>query len=157
MNRLLSIPLLLATCGLCFFAGYKLGKESLPPAAITSEAIAEEAPIQQLTDTVELPQVTVELPTAESARNPMEVRSQETVQIFFDKNGRELVAVIVEVHQNSLKIRRQADGQEMNLPVNMLSPEDQAFAAYLWEHQPTKSSVAPSKSMEDTIWDELFQ
>lgn len=158
MNRLLTIPLLLGTCALCFFAGYKLGKESQPTPAPASEVIVEEAPIEQLTDTGAQPQVTVEAPKAEPAQDPLALRAEETVQTFFDQNGRKLVAQILEVKADSLKIRRQADGRTLDLPVNMLSTEDQAFTAYLWEKQLKKSSsAAPSQSMEDKTWDELFK
>lgn len=109
MNRLLSIPLLLGTCTLCFVAGYKLGKESQPPAAIPTEAIVVEAPVQQLTDTSQQPQVapqvtpqlTVEKPKNEPALNPLELRAQETVQTFFDTNDRKLVAEILEARVDS--------------------------------------------------------
>ena len=109
MNRLLTIPLLLGTCALCFFAGYKLGKESQPPAAIASEATIEEAPIQQLTDTAAQPQLTVELAKAEPVQNPLALRAEETVQTFFDQNDRKLVAEILEVRVDSLKVKRQSD------------------------------------------------
>ncbi len=161
MNRLISIPLLLATCALCFVAGYRLGKESQPPAAVASETIVAEAPIQQLTDTGALPHVTAEPSQEEPVSepvNPLALRAEETVQTFFDKNERPLVAEILEVQADSLQVRRQIDGAELELPVNMLSAEDQAFAAYLWKNQPKKSSsAAPIQSNEDMIWDELFK
>lgn len=158
MNRLLSVPLFLSTCALCFFAGYKLGKESHSAVTIAAETITEETPIQQLSDTVEQPQLSLELPKGKPVQNSFESRAKETIQTFFDKDERKLVAQILEVQEDSLKIRRQADGKELELPVSMLSPEDQAFAAYLWEQQPKKSSpVTPSKSMENMVWDELFK
>jgi hypothetical protein len=158
MTRFLSIPLLLATCALCFVAGYKLGKESQPPAPIAAERIAEQAPIRQLTDASAQPPIAPPAPKDEPVQNPFAVRAKEPLQTFFDKNERTLVAQILEVKADSLKIRRQADGAELELPVAMLSAEDQAFAAYLWEHAPKKSnSPAPSRSMEDKIWDELFK
>ena len=158
MPRLLSLPLLLATCALCFVAGYKLGKESQPPAPIAAAIIAEQAPIQQLTDTSGQPPVAPQAATDQPVQNSFAVRAEETLQTFFDKDERKLVAQILEVTADSLKIRRQADGAELELPVAMLSAEDQAFAAYLWAQTPTKSdSPAPSRSMEDKIWDELFK
>ena len=158
MPRLLSIPLLLATCALCFVAGYKLGTESQPPAPIAAEIIAEQAPIQQLTDSSVQPPVAPQAPTDQPVQNSFAVRAEETLQTFFDKDERKLVAQILEVTADSLKIRRQADGAELELPVAMLSAEDQAFAAYLWAQTPKKSnSPAPSRSMEDKIWDELFK
>jgi hypothetical protein len=158
MPRLLSIPLLLATCALCFVAGYKLGKESPAPTPLTAAIIAEQAPIQQLTDSSVQPPVAPQAATDQPVQNSFAVRAEETLQTFFDKDERKLVAQILEVTADSLKIRRQADGAELELPVAMLSAEDQAFAAYLWAQTPTKSnSPAASQSMEDKIWDELFK
>jgi len=158
MTRLLSIPLLLATCALCFVAGYKLGNESQPPAPIVGEIIAEQAPILQLTDTSGQSPLAPAALKDEPIKNPFALRADETLQTFFDKNERTLIAQILEVKADSLKIRRQADGVELELPVAMLSAEDQAFAAYLWMQTPKKSdSPAPSRSMEDKIWDELFK
>jgi len=158
MTRLLSIPLLLATCALCFVAGYKLGNESQPPAPIAAEIIAEQAPILQLTDTSGQSPLAPAALKDEPIKNPFALRADETLQTFFDKNERTLIAQILEVKADSLKIRRQADGVELELPVAMLSAEDQAFAAYLWMQTLKKSdSPAPSRSMEDKIWDELFK
>ncbi|CAA6676485.1 MULTISPECIES: hypothetical protein [unclassified Lentimonas] len=165
MMRFVSLILFLATAALCFFAGYKLGKESQPSAPAVSEAIAEEAPIATLSDTTNPPQVIVEqAPQPESIEDPLALRAKETVQTFFDNNDRKLVAEVLEVKADSLKVRRQADGVELNVPVSMLSAEDQAFAAYLYEQQPAISAPAPSKapgktsgSMEDMVWDELFK
>jgi hypothetical protein len=154
--RFVSLTLFLLAAALCFVAGYKLGKDSLPPVVITSEPTVEEAPIQQLTDTGDQVQVAVEPTVVEPEQSPLELRAQETMQTFFDKNERKLVAEILEVKEDSLKVRRQSDGQELEVPVAMLSSEDQAFAAYLWAQQP-KESQNSSQSMEDMIWDELFQ
>lgn len=156
--RFITIALFLVAATLCFVAGYKVGKESPRPPTAVAEIIEEEAPIQPLTDTVKLPQIAVELPNAEPIPNPFALRAEETVQTFFDKNERKLVAEILEVRADSLKVKRQSDGYKFELPVAMLSSEDQAFAAYLWEQQSKESSPAPSsQSMEDKIWDELFK
>ena len=102
--------------------------------------------------------IALEAPKDQPAQNSFAVRAEETLQTFFDKDERKLVAQILEVTADSLKIRRQADGAELELPVAMLCAEDQAFAAYLWAQAPTKSnSPAASQSMEDKIWDELFK
>jgi len=121
MTRLLSIPLLLATCALCFVAGYKLGNESQPPAPIVAEIIAEQAPILQLTDTSGQSPLAPAALKDEPIKNPFALRADETLQTFFDKNERTLIAQILEVKADSLKIRRQADGVELELPVAMLS------------------------------------
>jgi hypothetical protein len=164
MPRLFSIPLLLATCALCFVAGYKLGKESHPPAPLAAKITAEEARIRQLTDTGAQPPLAPQASTDQPVQHSFAIRAEETLQTFFDKDERKLVAQILEVTADSLKIRRQADGAELELPVAMLCAEDQAFAAYLWAQVPTKrnspaknNSPAASQSMEDKIWDELFK
>ena len=158
MPRLFSIPLLLTTCALCFVAGYKLGKESPAPAPLPAAIIAGQAPIQQLTDSNVQPPVALQVPTDQPVQNYFAVRAEQTLQTFFDKNERKLVAQILEVTTDSLKIRRQADDAELELPVAMLCAEDQAFAAYLWAQKPAKSnSPGASQSMEDKIWDELFK
>ena len=158
MPRLLSIPLLLATCALCFVAGYKLGKESPAPTPLTAAIITEQAPIRQLTDTGAQPPLAPHASTDQPVQHSFAIRAEETLQTFFDKDERKLVAQILEVTADSLKIRRQADGAELELPIAMLCAEDQAFAAYLWAQVPTKSnSPTASQSMEDKIWDELFK
>ena len=133
------------------------GKESQPLAPAAPEAIMEEAPIAELTDTGEQSQLIVERPTDGPEQDPFALRAAEPVQTFFDKNERKLVAQILEVKADSLKVRRDSDGKELELPVAMLSAEDQAFAAYLWQQQPSKATPKPSQSMEDLIWDELFK
>ena len=159
--RYLSLALFLIAAVLCFVAGYKVGKESKPSTPTVSEAMTEEAAIATLSDTASPPQAIVEqLPQAEANEDPLALRAKETVQTFFDKNDRKLVAQILEVKVDSLKVRRQTDGVELNLPFNMLSEEDQAFATYLYEQQPKGTTQAPSisgKSMEDMVWDELFK
>ena len=161
MMRFASIIPFLAIAALCFFAGYKLGKESQPLASAVSEAVSEEAPIPTLSDTPNPPPVILEQALqVESNEDPLALRAKETVQTFFDKNERKLMAQILEVKVDSLKVRRQTDGAELHVPVSMLCEEDQAFAAYLWEQQPAPITPLPSKttkSMEDMVWDELFK
>lgn len=162
--RLLRLALVLIAAVLCFVAGYKLGQLN-PPTPVTAEAVVQEAPIAQLTDTGDQikVQVTPEpiVTDMAAAQSPLELRAQDTIQTFFDTNGRELIAQVLEVQKDSLKVRRQSDGQELSLPISMLSSDDQAFAAYLWQQQGSKVSAAPSstssQSMEDMIWDELFK
>lgn len=57
---------------------------------------------------------------------------------FSDTKGRQLIAEIIEVQTDALKIRRQSDRRVMQLPVEMLCPKDKAFAAYLWEQKNRK-------------------
>jgi hypothetical protein len=155
--RFVSLALFLVAAALCFVAGYKLGKDSQPPTLIASQTSTEEAPIAELSDTGNQPQLTVELPKDEPTPHLLALRAKETIQTFFDTNERKLVAQILEVREDSLKVRRQSDGKELELPLAMLSTEDQAFAAYLWEQQPKTSAAAPSRSAEDIFWDELFK
>ena len=165
--RYVSLTLILIAAVLCFVAGYQVGKQS-QPSVPAGEGTAEGAPVQTLSDSANLPQIAADQSPQgepETTVNPFTLREKETIQTFFDQNERKLVGEILEVKVDSLKVRRQADGAELNVPVNMLSEEDQAFAAYLWEQQPqTATSPTPTptpsqsgKSMEDKIWDELFR
>ena len=164
MNRLISITLLLTTCALCFFAGYKLGQDSLGSTETASTANVEtpSPSLEQLTDTGSQPQLTVEplvvvTAATDPQHSPLALRAQKTMQTFFDTKERKLIAEILQVNADSLRIRRQSDGQELDLPVAMLSSEDRAFAAYLWAQQPKEVATPSSQSMEDLIWDELFK
>jgi len=159
--RYVSLTLILIAAVLCFVAGYQVGKKSQPAAPAIADVTDETVPVPTLTDSANPPQVVAEpLPVdePEPVEHAFALRAKEVVQTFFDQNERKLVAEILEVKADSLKVRRQADGVELNVPVNMLSEEDQAFAAYLWEQQP-KTAAAPTsdQSMEDIIWDELFK
>lgn len=166
--RFLTFILILATAAICFVAGFKLGQSNPPVAATPVPEVAVE--VEPVIDTAEPIQVTVDTPEpVEVAQNPMELRAQSTIQTFFDTTGRELIAEILVVGKDSLKVRRQSDGLELDLSVSMLSPEDQAFAAYLWKEQGSQNLAAPnssaspfdntstSQSEEDKIWEELFQ
>ena len=72
---------------------------------------------------------------SESAADSFESRARQSLITFTDATGRTLVAEILEVEATGLKIRREADRRVLTLPVDMLSEEDQAFTAYLWERQ----------------------
>lgn len=72
-------------------------------------------------------------------------RTLKQVQVLSDATGRKLVAEILEVRADSLKIRRQSDYRIIQLPHSMLCAEDQAFAAYLWKQQILESSITHSK------------
>ena len=69
-------------------------------------------------------------------------RARQTVQTLSDKNGRQIVAEIINVQAGSLKVRRQNDQHILQLPHSLLCAEDLAFAAYLWEQQILKESNA---------------
>ena len=155
--RYVSIALFLIATSLCFLAGYKLGKDSQPSVVVVTERIVEEVPIAILTDTPDQTTVTLEVPEVEPEQDPLELRAEETVQTFFDKNERKLVAEILEVRADSLKVKRQYDGYKLELPVAMLSAEDRAFAAYLWEQQSEQAAPSTSQSEEDIFWDALFE
>ena len=111
-------------------------------------------------------------------------RARQTIQTFSDTKGRQLIAEIIEVKTDSLKIGRQADRRVMQLPVEMLCTKDKAFAAYLWKQKTRQQSnaadtelhmtkradtitslnsveglnttVAPSSSVADQVWANLF-
>ncbi len=159
--------LLLAIAALCFYSGYtvgiKKGRIMRPPAAAATPA---EVPPPAATAAAEPTPITVE--TAAPAAQPTDastetmllehehaLRAAQTPYTFTDQTGRQLVADVMEAHADNLKIRRQSDGYVLTLPVTMLSEKDQAFAAYLAQKS-NPQSKAETRSMEEMIWDELF-
>ena len=137
--RYVSLTLILIAAVLCFVAGYQVGKKSQPSAPAIADVTDETVSVPTLSDSANPPQVVAEtLPVdePEPVEHAFALRAKELVQTFFDQNERKLVAEILEVKADSLTVRRQADRKEFDLPVKLLSTEDQAFAAYLWEQQP---------------------
>jgi formiminotetrahydrofolate cyclodeaminase len=88
----------------------------------------------------------------------MAARAEQQFIVLTDKEGRELNAEILEVAADALKVRRYVDFRIVNVPVNMLSVEDQAFAAYLLKPKAADSEpVAPGGVLsEKGILDRIF-
>jgi hypothetical protein len=127
--------------------------EALQPAAAPALAID---PLEDKGDAIQIEFEPAEATAPLNDDEHFARRAQATIQTLSDNTGRQLVAEILEVKADSLKIRRQSDRRILQLPVAMLSPGDKAFAAYLWEqHKPKETNAA--SSMEDMIWDELFK
>ena len=161
--RFLSFALFMFVAALCFMAGYKVGKESPSPTYTRSANGIEDALRSEPTDIddfmpiIKAPSVNTAADLDRATQHPLAERAKEPVQTFFDTNGRKLVAKILEVRADSLTVQRQSDGQELHLPLYMLVAEDQAFVAYLKDHQDSKPANDSLQSMEDKIWDELFR
>ena len=82
----------------------------------------------------------------------MRTRAEQEKQLFTDQQGRELVAIILDVRPDGFMIRRTVDNAEMNLPLSLLSEKDQAFHHYLLEDKKAKE-----KARDEINWDELFK
>lgn len=78
-------------------------------------------------------------------------RSQLQWVTFTDLKGRHLVAEIVEVKEDAVRIRRKLDEVEMDLPVHLLCAADQAFFKYLKDPKPRDDFKASD------IMDNLFK
>ena len=128
MTRFIYLILILAAAALCFFSGYKLGQMSANTLTI-SETIDDGTAIGQLSDTVDTMQDEADTLAVEPSSNPLELRAQESIQTFFDTNERKLVAEILEVHADSLKVRRQADGRDLPGPLRHIQAPQLAVAA----------------------------
>lgn len=170
MIRILSVISILIACALCFLAGYKIGQRPAALDPLNAEPIATE-PLKPLTaevqpqpvapEPVEIEKVEV-APSLELTKESLAVRAQKEMQTFVDQNDRELIAQVLVVNADSLKVRRQIDGQVLNLPLNMLSTKDQTFANYLWSQQQLQSKQTapariPSQAPEDLMWEALFK
>jgi hypothetical protein len=84
---------------------------------------------------------------------PFEQRAKQRYITFTDSMGRSMVAEVLEVQSDSLKIRRHVDGMVMPLPTNMLSDEDQAFAAYLLQEstEQTRAGLSLEEMIEQSF------
>ncbi len=148
--------LLFIGAALCFYAGYTMGSkhptyvvvESAPAKSPVVEEIAEPEPVVE--------SVPESIPEVDEADNRLATRAAEQWITFADMQGRTLVAEVIEVEKDSLKIRRQADAQVLDLPVRLLSPEDQAFAAYLWQQAEASKPVEAEPDF-DAIFGDAFK
>lgn len=151
--------------GLCFYAGYTVGIKKAPlaasaktvaePPTTSSDAIAQAEPHLE-PDNAEGPIEPAEIDKAVVLAHEHSLRAAKQQITFTDKQGRELIAEVIEANADSLKVRRVADNAKVDLPVVMLCAKDQAFATYLAQTM-TPTAAPTSKKMEDIIWDELFK
>jgi len=173
MVHVFYIFLAVIVAGVGFFSGYKYAEpdaslftfietfqskdltnpevQEAPVARVVPESIPE-AKLEDPIDTIDAPNTSVEALPSETS---FAERATQNWITFTDIKGRQLVAQLISTQDNSLEIRRQADGQTFNLPINMLSKQDQAFAAYLQSQRP-KPKAEPTQSDIDNIFDRLF-
>lgn len=162
MRPLLSLLLILGA-SLCFFAGYTIGKKhrykDFTSAPVETKAVNQTEEDLPATDPaeIEVPPAIVEAPklALPAAPDPMLLakRAQQKIITLKDNQARAIQVELLEVKENSISLRRQSDFRIVEVPVNMLCPEDQALAAYLWaEKNPT-----PKGQMDSLIlWEEIF-
>jgi len=165
MSRLIPLILVLAA-GLCFFAGYTVGKKhglysrSTPPARVEA-ASAEPAPaaeaveIEVATPTETAPEPIPEVSSIPQVPDPvlLSKRAQKRVITLTDTQDRSIQAEVLDVTESHLKVRRQSDLRVVQVPVNMLCAEDRAFAQYLWDEKNPRKEIGPDTQM---ILDEIF-
>ncbi len=165
MRRLIPLFLLLAA-SLCFIAGYTVGKKQRPtpfpsPARQSVSAPEQESTVGKNEDRVaiEVPvEPTIEDPVAEVAPNTPDPalfakRAEQRFITLTDQQERSIQAEVLEVTESQLKVRRRSDLRIVHVPVQMLCPDDQAFAAYLWEE---KNPSPTDRTNEQMILEEIF-
>jgi hypothetical protein len=172
--RFVYFLLICAALAGCFFLGYRLGQQENPPEVVTVppvEMTEEPAPSDETqaddpAETLEPPKPTPD----ERANYEMEARAARGVVDLTDQQGRTIRAMLLEAQADALKVRRQVDFTVVEIPVAMLSQEDQRFAEFLWNRRVadgSASSVAPASaedssqampdsSFEDEVTPELF-
>lgn len=167
--RPLTPLLLLLGAGLCFMAGYTLGKKQPSPGSPSPrpatelvaqiEATAPDAQPAEIPAPVEVaePEETaataapVQAPTTDPAQ--LAQRAQQRIITLKDNQQRAIKVELLEVKEHSIKVRRQSDFRIVEVPVKILSAEDQAFAAYLWAE---KNPTPKDRTDTQMILDELF-
>lgn len=159
----------------CFFLGYKVGQQESPSEIVTVPPVEggeEPAPIVEtkVDDPAEISEPPKPTPE-ERARYEMEARAARGVVDLTDQQGRTIRAMLLEAQADALKVRRQVDFTVVEIPVTMLSQEDQRFAEFLWNRRladgsadsgasvPAEGSgeTMPDASFEDEVSPELFE
>jgi len=80
-------------------------------------------------------------------------RAQQKIITLKDSQARSIEVEILEIEEDTIKVRRQSDRRIVEVPVKMLSSEDQVFAAYLWKD---RNSALKDQTDTQKIFDELF-
>lgn len=155
--RIASVIIFFATSLACFFGGYQLGKsdsqqvEQPTASAPETTVTAPEEGTRKETEVAIEPAL-----VAEETEDAFALRAKEPLQELSDRNGRQVVGQILEVQAESLKLLRQVDSRIVDIPISMLSDSDQAYSAYLLRKMKPVEPTPTTQSMEDKIWQELF-
>jgi hypothetical protein len=144
----LIVILLLLIAGLCFYAGYELGKPNLvgvqepAPAADTEEQKDPEKTKAEPVDTEQLPP----LPARQELEVPSEAglaaRAGLRYITLIDEQGRDMVAEVLGPGAGGLRVRRQTDYRIVDIPLPMLSREDRIFAEYILKSEEPEAASA---------------
>lgn len=155
-SNLLSLALasLLAfTCG--YFLGVKKGKSAriVDVAELRVEESVEpsdpvDAPEETPVEVAEIDEPPAEQPA--EAPNPFEQRLANAPIVLTDTKDRTIEVAILEVSSSAMKVRRQADNMVVDIPITMLSAEDQDFANYLQESGQFAQKTATNSSQENS-------
>lgn len=103
------------------------------------EVVDPVAPVDPVEPTEEIVETVV-------AQIPFEDRAKQRFVTLTDTKDRQIVAEIVGVSEDSLRIVRRGELREMTLAVNLLSEQDQSFAKYLYEQK----QLEPVAQITDT-------
>jgi hypothetical protein len=90
---------------------------------------------------------------ASSNAAQLAARAQQKIITLKDSQARSIEVEILEIEEDTIKVRRQSDRRIVEVPVKMLSSEDQVFAAYLWKD---RNSALKDQTDTQKIFDELF-
>ena len=83
----------------------------------------------------------------DSLAKSFEVRAKEKFITFTDTKGREIVAEVLDISEDSLKIRKIKDTRETKLPIVLLAENDRLFAKYLFEKKQHKEGQVKVNSL----------
>jgi hypothetical protein len=161
--RIILFSLIIA--GISFGVGYIVGQREEPRDESTAStqkaeapkkatAPAEELAITEVVDPSEKEVETDKVEITIQSETEMKARAEQALITFIDTKGRSLRAEIIQINPDSLTVRRQSDGKQLELPIAMLSERDKLFAAYLQE---TNDGDSAKKEADiQAILDELY-
>lgn len=166
MRRIIPFVLIL-TAALCFNAGYTVGKRNativVRKPATAPAATPVETDSEVMADTGSEPEaLIVEAPDPTESATPspdtaqLAQRAQQQFITLTDSQERSIQVEVLEATETHLKVRRQSDLRIVQIPLHMLSADDQAFAAYLWEKENHSFGGKMGKEAEQKMLEELF-
>lgn len=159
---------------LCFYAGYKIGStqrevevvvqpapdtetKEEKPQPVEESTVAEPEPVDLPENKPDLPEPIEEVPLPTEAE--MAERATNEIITLTDQQGRELDVEILELREESIRVRRQYDFRIVDVSLDMLSAEDRAFAAYLLKKQAEAPEIEADPEMtrqQQELYDLIF-
>ncbi len=157
--RILGILVVMCLAGGAFYFGMIAGKSVGKATAGTNFEMVPSSEVPEVEIIYLEPEVeveeTVELDPAALQHAAMTARAQLPAVSLTNAEGREIFAEVIRVNEDSLRVRRLADFELVDIPHALLTEEDRQFAVFLKENphllSPLQRPEEPSSSKSDDV------